>query len=188
MVTATTDDLARDFIKALVDADRLKIVGLLALGDLSPVEIASRLGLKPAQTLHHLGRLERASLVAEEKGRYRLDVKALESLASRLLSAEVRKMSPEDFEGEDYDRKVLSDFITPDGRLRSIPAQHRKTMAVLRHLAGGFEPGRRYPEKQVNEILLRYFDDPASLRRYMVDNGLLGRERGVYWRINERPE
>jgi hypothetical protein len=46
-----------------------------------------------------------------------------------------------------------------------------------------FEPGQRYPEKQVNELLRRYHDDTASLRRYMVDNQLLARDKGEYWRI-----
>jgi hypothetical protein len=38
-------------------------------------------------------------------------------------------------------------------------------------------------ENQVNQILRRFHEDTASLRRSMVDNNLLTREKGIYWRI-----
>ncbi|MGH2752688.1 MAG: DUF2087 domain-containing protein [Actinomycetota bacterium] len=64
----------------------------------------------------------------------------------------------------------------------SIPVQHSKRAIVLDHLAQDFEPGKRYPEKEVNSILGRYHDDVAALRRYLVDEGFMEREAGVYWR------
>ena len=45
-----------------------------------------------------------------------------------------------------------------------------------------FDIGVRYPEKRVNEVLKRFHADSASLRRHLVDEGLLSRERGMYWR------
>jgi hypothetical protein len=71
-----------------------------------------------------------------------------------------------------------------------MPAAHGKRLVVLDHLAGLFEPGRRYPEREVNELLGRYHPDYAMLRRYLVDDGFLDRadEQGpghsvkVYWR------
>ena len=53
---------------------------------------------------------------------------------------------------------------------------------MLDHIVQDFEPGRRYPEPEVNEILSRYNDDVAALRRYLVDEGFMTREAGVYWR------
>jgi hypothetical protein len=78
------------------------------------------------------------------------------------------------------------------GRLVAIPAARGKRLAVLDHLAAQFEPGRRYPEREVNEILRAWHPDYAMLRRYLVDDGFLDRadeptpsgsrwER-VYWR------
>jgi len=55
----------------------------------------------------------------------------------------------------------------------------------LNHLVKNFEPGVKYPENQVNQILRRFHEDTAALRRYMVDNQLLARERGIYWRTEE---
>ncbi len=100
-----------------------------------------------------------------------------------MLAGQRQKPKPEDFEGEAYERKVLSDFMTADGKLKALPVQEKKLLVVLRHLARDFQPGERYSEKQVNEMLRRYHVDTAALRRYMVDNKLLERSEGVYWRL-----
>ncbi len=42
--------------------------------------------------------------------------------------------------------------------------------------------GVRYPEREVVEILKRFHPDHASLRRYLVDEDLLSRDHGEYWR------
>jgi hypothetical protein len=80
------------------------------------------------------------------------------------------------------DDRVLQSFLTPDGHLTTIPSKHSKLMVVLDHLAQVFEPGRTYPEAEVNEALQRFHPDYAALRRYLVENGFLAREDSVYWR------
>ena len=80
------------------------------------------------------------------------------------------------------DDRVLSSFLTEDGRLHAIPSKQAKLMVVLDHLAQCFEPGRRYPEREVNEVLSRFHPDYPALRRYLVENQFLSREAGVYWR------
>jgi len=77
--------------------------------------------------------------------------------------------------------ELVARFIK-DGRLVIMPSKRSKLLPVLDHLAQDFEPGRNYPEAKVNEILERYNDDYAALRRYLVDEGFLAREAGVYWR------
>ena len=76
---------------------------------------------------------------------------------------------------------MLRAFVR-DGRLVSIPAQRSKRLVVLDMLAQEFEPGERYSERKVNAILRKWNDDTAALRRYMVDEGILDRESGEYWR------
>jgi hypothetical protein len=89
---------------------------------------------------------------------------------------------PDDFGASDpRDAAVLRRFLV-GGRLVSIPSGHAKRRVVLDHLAGLFEPGRYYPEAQVNEILGAYNDDYATLRRHLVDEGFLERADQVYWR------
>jgi hypothetical protein len=57
---------------------------------------------------------------------------------------------------------------------------------VLERVALEFEPGERYDEKEVNVIVGRFHNDYAALRRYLVDEGFLDREGGVYWRAGGR--
>ena len=77
---------------------------------------------------------------------------------------------------------VLRAFFDNDGRLVSIPAREGKRRVVLDAIAQRFEPGRRYSEREVNEVLRGYHGDFAALRRYLVDGEFLERQRGVYWR------
>ncbi len=82
---------------------------------------------------------------------------------------------------EASDEDVVGRFIK-NGRLVIVPSKRSKLLLVLDHIAQEFEPGRTYPEPEVNEVLRRYHDDFAALRRYLVDEGFLTREGGVYWR------
>jgi hypothetical protein len=69
-----------------------------------------------------------------------------------------------------------------NGRLETMPAARDRRQAVLAHIAGRFEPNRDYREVEVNGILQDVHPDHATLRRYLIDAGLLRRERGVYRR------
>ena len=76
----------------------------------------------------------------------------------------------------------LRPFIR-DGRITSIPAKRTRRRLLLEQVAMAFEPGRRYPEPAVDEILKAVFDDHCALRRYLVDESFLSRTAaGVYWR------
>lgn len=77
---------------------------------------------------------------------------------------------------------VLSRFLDTEGRLHTIPSKRAKLLVVLDHVAQVFEPGQRYEEAEVNLVLGRIHPDHAALRRYLVENGFLDREAGVYWR------
>ena len=77
--------------------------------------------------------------------------------------------------------RVLRAFVR-DGRLMSIPAVHAKRLVVLDWLVQRFEPGRRYSEEMVNLMLGQVHPDTAALRRYLVDEDMLSRDHGQYWR------
>lgn len=87
---------------------------------------------------------------------------------------------------EAWEDRVFANFMD-GGRLKQIPARRRKRLVILRWLADHFRPAEQYTEAQVNEILLRYHDDPAYLRRLMVDEELMHRYAGVYWRAGTMP-
>ncbi|MBV9820668.1 MAG: DUF2087 domain-containing protein [Actinobacteria bacterium] len=78
-------------------------------------------------------------------------------------------------------RKVLRSYLQR-GRLQVLPRGGTKRSLLLAYLATAFEPGVRYPETEVNEIVGVWHPDVAALRRYLVDEGLLARQDSVYWR------
>ena len=85
------------------------------------------------------------------------------------------------------DDSVLANFVDQDGRLIAIPVQRKKRLAVLRWLVEEFQPGRLYPEAEVNRLISRRHPDFAALRRYLVDEELMQRRRSVYWRTGSVP-
>ena len=89
---------------------------------------------------------------------------------------------PADDAADPESAKVLRAFVR-DGRLTTIPTARSKRLVVLDVLAQEFEPGRRYSEPMVNLMLGKWHADTAALRRYLVDEGFLDRESGVYWRV-----
>lgn len=85
------------------------------------------------------------------------------------------------------DDRVLDNFVDGAGRLIAIPVQHKKRMVVLRWLVEDFQPGRLYPEAEVNRIIARRHSDFWALRRYLVDEELMQRRDGNYWRTGTVP-
>lgn len=78
--------------------------------------------------------------------------------------------------------KVLRTFLR-DGRLVSIPSKAGKRRVLLEHIARAFEPGVKLPEREVDAVLRAFYEpDWVSLRRYLIDEGLMSREGGLYWR------
>jgi hypothetical protein len=70
-----------------------------------------------------------------------------------------------------------------DGRITAVPAKRLRRRLLLDQVAQAFEPGRKYPEAAVNEILKTVFDDHCALRRYLVDESFMTRNAsGLYWR------
>lgn len=176
------------FFKVLSDANRLKIVGLLAQKPYSVEELAALLDLKASTVSHHLSKLSKVGLVHARTESYynvyQLDQKTLEERSRSLFSQEKMTASVADVDTDAYDRKVISDYTRKDGSLKTIPAQQKKLEAILRYVVKAFKVGKRYSEKQVNEILGGYHADTATLRRELVGFKLMKREGGggEYWR------
>jgi hypothetical protein len=175
------------FYKALADANRLRIIGLLAQGEYAVEQIAEILHLRPSTASHHLSKLLSIGLVSARPesyyNTYHLETGVLESLSQRLLARETMPAVTADVDMDAYDRKVLNIFCDSEGRILQFPAQRKKFEVVLRHVAKAFRPGVRYTEKQVKQILASYSDDTATLRRGLVAHGMMEREGGggKYW-------
>ena len=174
----------RELVALLAEPGRLKALAAVALGAETLPEVAERAGLEPKAAARALSRLVAGGLLEGEAGKgYRVRAETLRAAAKRGPDPSTAPGSEED--------AVLRRFVH-NGRLLAMPAARAKRLVVLDHLAGLFEPGRRYPEPEVNELLGRYHPDYAMLRRYLVDDGFLdradepapsgSRSVKVYWR------
>ena len=178
-----------NFFKALADPNRLKIIGLLARQDMSVEQMAEMLSLASSTVSHHLSRLNKAGLVsARAEGYYniyQLNAGKLASLSKELLTPEQLPTFVKEIDMDAYDQKVVKNFTNPDGTLKAIPGQMKKLTAILKYILPEFEADRKYPEKEVNQILERYHEDYAQLRRDLIDTGLMKRENGIYWKVEQ---
>jgi biotin operon repressor len=186
------DEQLLTFFKALADANRLKIVGLLSQHPYSVEQLAAMLNLRSPTVSHHLKLLSEAGLVSARAesyyNLYQLEPGILEQIASHLVAQDKLPKMAAEVDLEAYDRMVLRNILLPDGRLKVIPAQRKKREVVLKHILKSFQPDVRYTEKQVNEILAHFHDDTATLRREMIVYKMMQRAEGVYWRIdNQKP-
>jgi hypothetical protein len=177
------------FFAALSDEERLRIAGALADRDLTTQELAALLRMRPPDVAKHLATLSEAGVIlAIQRGdltSWSLDLKRLRERRKRLLARE-RAASPADEPGTpEWERSVLTAFFDGE-RLKEIPANLKKRHVVLAWLADRFEPGVRYQEREVNEIIKRHHPDSAALRRELIDHQYMRRENGVYWRSDER--
>lgn len=174
------------FFKALADASRLRILGLLAHEERSVDELAALLQLKSPTVSHHLKKLSALSLVSvrsEGNSRlYRLNEDALHYLNKEVLREDLMEQVADEAPADRFANKVLSSFIV-NGKLTNIPAQRKKRDVVLRFLVERFEVERSYTELEVNAIIKELHPDAATLRRELVGAGLMTRAASVYQRV-----
>ena len=183
------------FAAALLDVDRLKIVGELAKGNDRPTPIAENTGLDGDILAAHLRALVETGLVhrhaAPDGGeRYSLDDKALEEMSKRqfdrarkLAGQPARPRIGAGFTPEQA--KYIRSFTDPNGVITHLPSIHvdAKLQAVLQYALQGIEPGRVYTEREFNQALAPCTPDPATVRRYLVDYLYVERkpDGSAYW-------
>jgi len=173
------------FFKILGHETRLQIVGLLANHERNVGDLAELLELTEPTVSHHLAMMKELGLVgvrAQGTTRiYWLDTAFLARMSKDIFSqTSLADLVPE----ETSEQRTLQTFL--DGnRIKEIPTRRQKRLVVLQWLVNQFEPGVRYPEAEMNTLLKQYHPDHAALRRYLVENGLMQREHGVYWRVDE---
>jgi hypothetical protein len=164
------------------DPVRLRVLAALALGATTVSAVVTATGLAPSDAQRALDRLLGAGVVevaGEGRGLLVAQQRLVATARSAVEARPRRDPTPGDATAEQAD--VLRNFVV-GGRLTSIPVARAKRRVVLDYLSGRFEPGRVYPEPEVNLILGRVFDDYAALRRYLVDEGFMERRDGFYWR------
>lgn len=194
--------LGAQSLRAMAHRERLCLLGALALqasppargtgtgpGDATAARTAAatvptlavQCALKPSAVARHLRMLEEAGLVrADASGAYTLLEESLHRLQKELGPAEPPASVGEEA-GEEWEQKLLQRLLSGE-RIKEVPVAQPKRMVLLRWLSRRFEPDRRYPEAEVNEIIRAHHPDWAWMRRELVDAQLLKRERAIYWR------
>jgi hypothetical protein len=187
------------FFKTMSDVDRLKVVGELAKGPAPVSELASKTGLPPSDILRHLEQLQNAGFVTvqdadSKKAAYALATEHLPEMAKQ-QALRARKLNPEPDErliGEHFtagEVKIIRTFTDNRGIITQIPmGSYKKNQPLMRYALQFLEQGRQYSEKEITEALKQISHDPAYIRRFLVDEGYLLRERdgSVYQRVEGR--
>ena len=173
-----------EYLRIALDPLRLAILGRAALGPLDADTLAAELHQDARRVRREAAGLMQAGLLGSD---WRLDRAALRRIAQALPQA--APADPVLLAGPwtADEARLLAQFFS-GSRLVSLPTGHGKRRLVLERLVQEFEPGLRYTEREVNSILQVFYPDHTTLRRYLVDEGLLTRAEGVYWRTGGRVE
>lgn len=174
-----------DLRKALglfADEERFRIAAAISLGANTPEKVASMTGLDITRVMKSIVKLESAGIIEKkaDKG-YKFNFNILHTLTKGLSAGLPAKA-----------QSTGLDRFMKDGRLITYPSRPDDQLLVLQFLAGLFEQGKEYSEKEVNEKLKAVNPDFAALRRYLYDKGFFDRKRindnegrtvTVYWRV-----
>ena len=175
-----------DFVKAMASVERLRVIGALVRGRATQAEIAEQLHVPLGDVFQHLAFLTHVGVVREEEACYELNEKAIETLARGQFEGK----GPQYEEQPEDVRKVLKAYLNPDGTIRQLPQEGRKMEIILHFILDAFPFDVTFTEKEVNTILRRFHLDTATLRRNLIDYGLMAREGdgSKYWRLSEPVE
>ncbi len=176
------------FFKVLANENRLKMLCLLADREAKVGEISAYLKLRAPTVSHHLNKLKEIDLVKmRREGNehfYSLNQDSLSGVRREILSSIGTRRTPVSVASrthyDEWEMKVLNTFVSGE-KIRFLPAQQKKKMVLLRWLLEKFAKGHTYSEQEVNAIIEPHYADYCTLRRYLVDFGLLQRTRdGIY--------
>ncbi|MGI5127753.1 DUF2087 domain-containing protein [Pseudonocardia sp. CA-107938] len=161
---------AAALVGLLAEPARRRVFAALVLGATTPGAVADATGLSTRETVVAIARLQAGGLVDEHL-----------AVREGLFTEAAKAAAPEEPVAED----VVDRFVR-DGRLIGLPAQESKRRLVLERIVQSFEPGRHFPEREIDAVLRVWTEggtaDHVTLRRYLVDHGLLSRGEGEYWR------
>jgi hypothetical protein len=166
----------------LAEPERLSAFAAVVLGARTVTEVADTTGMPVRDVEAALRRLSAGGLVSPAKGQLAADTAAFKQAVREARAAAPAAEPAQPLDPDPARAAVLRSFIR-DGRLVQLPAARGKRRVVLEHIAASFEPGVTYREREVDAVLRAWHPDHATLRRYLVDEQLMARERGSYWRI-----
>lgn len=175
-----------EIMKSLADSSRLQVLNSLMEKAQYVEELAHRLNLAVSTVSFHLKKLEKAGLITKTKEQYYFVYRINEelfNLSLRQLTSfnNIDKYIQDERIGK-YREKVLKTFIKK-GRLSKIPVQHKKKLIILDEFASKFKSGKKYEEEKVDSIINQVYGDHCTIRRLLIEEGMMKRDRQYYWLI-----
>lgn len=170
---------AAKLLGLLTHPARRRVVAALILAADTREGLVARTGLPTRDVVEALGRLQAAGLVIDGADGTLVVLEEAFVQAARAVSRPAKVSEHPD---APPDRRRVLDASIRDGRLVRMPAKRSHRRILLEEVAQQFEVGRHYTEREVNAALAPLDDDTATLRRYLVDEGLMDRSDGTYWR------
>lgn len=180
-----TETQAIALFKCLADKSRIQILKSLMEEEMYVERLSERLSLTPATISFHLKKLVDVGAVKSRKEQYY----TIYSINNDVFNISILDILKEESEEKDlqaerdeaYRKKVINSFFEY-GKLKSIPTQRKKERIVLEEIAKVFEEGKTYSEREVNIIIADFNDDFCTIRRDMVAEKLLIRNKNTYTR------
>ncbi len=163
--------------RLLGDETRYRIVCALYHSDSYVEFLAEQLGLTAGTVCFHLKKLENAAIVKCSRSQFYM----IHSLNKEIFSQTLESFlpcKPEQTGDKTYRKKVISSFFEGE-KLLSIPVQEKKRAIILSRIMQDFTENS-YKEKEVNQIILKHYDDYCTLRRWLVEDGFMTREQDIY--------
>lgn len=181
-------DKVVNYHKALADPTRIKILILLADGELNGQILAEKLCVTPATITHHAAKLREASLINERRDKNTIHFSLNHYFIKNNANATENLIYRKDKGGltilEDEQNRikesVIKNFFTNDGKLKNIPVQLKKKLIVLELIVSKLEKGRKYNEKEINEFINKFHSDFATIRREFIMHQFMYRENQIY--------
>lgn len=89
---------------------------------------------------------------------------------------------------EEEKQKILTTYFK-DGLLETFPRKEKRKVVILEAIVQYFDKDEIYSEREVNEKLKMIYPDFATIRRYLIDYGMLERNKDgtAYW-VKDRVE
>ncbi|MCD9024491.1 metalloregulator ArsR/SmtB family transcription factor [Cohnella silvisoli] len=176
------------FHKALADPTRIKMLILLARGEISGQELAEKLFVTPATITHHAAKLRQASLINERRDKntiyFSLNHYFLKSNSSAALELIIKNGDGGESLSDDKNRRlkeaVLKNFFTSEGKLKHLPGQLKKKLITLEQMVMQLTQGQKYSEKELNHFIKGFHSDFATIRREFIMHQFMYREAEIY--------
>ncbi|TMW71522.1 DUF2087 domain-containing protein [Alteribacter natronophilus] len=74
--------------------------------------------------------------------------------------------------------KFLETYVdSSTGKITQFPRKEKRKIVILKYLTGKFDPAKTYTEREVSERLKEFYDDFATLRRYLIEYGFMKRNQ-----------